>query len=387
MKPISCALMVLWLVMALSMIPAPVCASVTGDTNGDDIVSKAELTGYILDYLDGSSEISLSDLRSGSHIHAYYPRTIVDSNEDELTLYKPIKRIIAYNSNCAEVIRSLGATKDVIGIGTAIEEDDFFSEFGEVPAVGKWNSPDCEKILALDPDAVIVYGKWPEKGKLDDKLKGTGIEVIRLDLFIPENMTSDVQKLGIVLERESEAGELIDFYQHYTDLIVGRVGTISEEERQTIYLEGYTDLQTVSGGSGGGQMCVMAGGINIASDLVGAYPKVDPEWVIAQNPDIMIKASSSSYDNTSEPDTALNDIVIRPGWADMDAVRNDRVHLLTTDIYVRPRYIIGVAYMAQWLYPDLFADIDPADIHQEYLERFQGMEVPDKIFVYPASEP
>lgn len=387
MKPISCALIVLWLVMALSMIPAPACASVTGDTNGDDIVSKAELTGHILDYLDGSSEISLSDLRSGSHIHAYYPRTIVDSNEDELTLYKPIKRIIAYNSNCAEVIRSLGATNDVIGIGTAVEEDDFFSEFGEVSAVGKWNSPDCEKILALDPDAVIVYGKWPEKGKLDDKLKGTGIEVIRLDLYVPENMTSDVQKLGIILERESEAGELIEFYQHYTDLIAGRVGTISEEERQTIYLEGYTDLKTVSGGSGGDQMCVMAGGINIASDLTGAYPKVDPEWVIAQNPDIMIKAASSSYDNTSEPDTALNDIVSRPGWADMDAVRNDRVHLLTTDIYVRPRYIIGVAYMAQWLYPDLFADIDPADIHQEYLERFQGMEVPDKIFVYPASEP
>ncbi len=379
--------LVFWLVVALSMMPVPACASVTGDTDGDDIVSKAELTGQILDYLGGSSHTSLSDLRSASHIHAYYPRTIVDSTGDELTLYKPIKRIIAYNSDCAEVIRSLGATKDVIGIGTVVEEDDFFSEFGEVPAVGKWNSPDCERILALDPDAVIVYGKWPEKGKLDDKLKGTDIEVIRLNLYVPENMTGDVQKLGVVLERESEAEELIDFYQHYADLVGERVGALPEGERQTMYLEGYTDFKTVSAGSGGGQMCVMAGGRNIASDLVGAYPKVDTEWVIAQNPDLVIKAASGSYDNISEPDAILNGIVSRPGWADMDAVRNDRVHILTSDIYTGPRYVVGGAYMAQWLYPNLFADLNPSGIHQEYLERFQGMEMPDRIFVYPASEP
>ncbi len=130
-------------------------------------------------------------------------------------------------------------------------------------------------------------------------------------------------------------------------------------------------------------MCAMAGGINIAHNLIGTYPKVDSEWVIAQNPDLVIKAASSSYNNTSEPDTILNGIISRPGWDDMDAVRNDRVHLLTTDIYTGPGYIIGAAYMAQWLYPDLFADIDPSGIHQEYLERFQGMEMPDDVFVYP----
>ena len=121
--------LVLWLVVVLSMIPAPVCASVTGDTDGDNIVSKAELTGQILGYLDGSSHTSLSDLRSASHIYAYYPRTIVDSTGDKLTLYKPIKRIIAYNSDCAEVIRSLGATKDVIGVGKVVADDELLYEF------------------------------------------------------------------------------------------------------------------------------------------------------------------------------------------------------------------------------------------------------------------
>jgi iron complex transport system substrate-binding protein len=361
MKPKFFAFLLLMLGVMLS---PQACAAITGDLDGDRIVSETELTEQILEYLAAppasSSHIGLADLRAASHIHAYYPRTIVDSNGDTITIYKPVKRIIAYNSDCAEVIRSLGATEDVIGIGTVVAEDDFFSEFTEAQAVGKWNSPDCEMILALDPDTVFVYGKWPAKDKLEEKLGGTDIAVIRLNLQ-----------------------ELIDFYQHHTDLIRERVGSLPDEDLQSIYLECYSDFKTVSSGSGGDQMCVMAGGRNIAGDLIGAYPKVDPEWVIAQNPDVVVKAVSASYDNVSEPEDAMNDIMSRPGWAGMGAVEGERVHLLTSDIYTGPGYVIGVTYMAQWLYPDAFADIDPSEIHREYLERFQSMGIPDNIFVYP----
>jgi len=384
MKPGFFAFLVLMLAVTLS---PPACALATGDLDGDESVSEAELGSLILEYLDASpassSHIGLADLRRASHIHAYYPRTITDSNGDEITLYKPAKRIVVLNSDCAEVIRSLGATDKVIGVSTGIAEDDFFPELGAVQTVGKWNNPDCEVLLALDPDVVLVYGKWPWKDKLEEKLGGTDIVVIRLNLYIPENMTDDVRKLGTVLEQEGKAQDLIDFYQHHTDLIGERVGSLPKEDRQSIYLECYSDFKTVSAGSGGDQMCRLAGGRNIASELVGAYPKVDPEWVIAQNPDVVVRAASASYDNTSEPEALLGDIMSRPGWDGMDAVEGGRVHLLASDIYTGPRYIIGVAYMAQWLYPDAFADVDPSGIHREYLEQFQGMGIPDNIFVYP----
>lgn len=384
MKPGVFAFLVLMLAVTLS---PPAYAAITGDSDGDGIVSEAELTDLILEYLDASpvdsSHIGLADLRSASHIHTYYPRTIVDSNGDEITLYKPTKRTVVLNSDCAEVIRSLGATDEVVGVSTGIAEDDFFSEYGEVQTVGKWNIPDCEVLLALDPDVVLVYGKWPGKDKLEEKLGGTDIVVIRLNLYIPDNMTDDVRKLGIVLEQEEQAQELIDFYQHHADLIDERVGSLPKEDRRSIYLECYSDFKTVSAGSGGDSMCAMAGGRNIASDLIGAYPKIDSEWVIAQNPDVVVRAASASYDNVSELEAILSGIVNRPGWAGMDAVEGGRVHLLTSDIYTGPRYSIGVLYMAQWLYPDTFADIDPSEIHREYLKRFQGMGIPDNIFVYP----
>jgi len=50
------------------------------------------------------------------------------------------------------------------------------------------------------------------------------------------------------------------------------------------------------------------------------------------------------------------------------------------------RGFIQVAYMAKWFHPELFEDLDPKAIHQEYLTRFQGLDIDlDKkgVFVYP----
>lgn len=60
----------------------------------------------------------------------------------------------------------------------------------------------------------------------------------------------------------------------------------------------------------------------------------------------------------------------REGLAMTKAVQNKNVHLVCGDIYSRPRYIVGVCYMAKWFYPDLFEDFDPADVLQEYFELF-----------------
>jgi len=42
--------------------------------------------------------------------------------------------------------------------------------------------------------------------------------------------------------------------------------------------------------------------------------------------------------------------------------------------------------MAKWFHPDLFEDLDPKAIHQEYLTRFQGLDYDldeHGVFVYP----
>lgn len=376
------------MITLLLLFSAPVSAyTIPGDTDYDHIISETELTGSILDYLDatylGGSEsaLNLEALRESTHIHLYYPRTIMCANENEITIYKPIHRIIPLSSDAIEVVRSLGAKQSVVGVSTGVAEDPLFEEFALLPTIGKWNNPDCEMIIALNPDIVLTYSKWPSKEKLEEKLERTGITVVRLNFYVPLNMIDDVEKLGYILEKEDEAEELNGFYQYYTDIIDERLKGVSE--RPDVYIEGYSDYKTVSRGTGGDQMCVMAGGRNIAANITGSYPKIDSEWLISVNPDVMIKSAKDSYENVTEPAIMLNEIKSRPGWEYMRVVKENRVHILTSDIYTGPRYVVGVTYMAQWFYPDLFSDLDPDAIHREYMERFQGIDVKDRVFVYP----
>ncbi len=76
----------------------------------------------------------------------------------------------------------------------------------------------------------------------------------------------------------------------------------------------------------------------------------------------------------------------RPGFDNITAVKENRVYLITSDICDRSCNAIGIAYMAKWFHPDLFKDLDPQSIHQEYLTRFQGLDYDlskQGVFVYP----
>ena len=384
----------------LLLIACPVCAEIPGDNDCDGIVSEAELGSLILDYLDGSGDILLDGLRAAAHIHRYYPRTIIDDSAEPVTVtvYKPVNSIIVLHSNSAEILRTLDSPDKIIGISKHTADcSDFFPQIGRLPMVGSMTSPDIEKIVSLDPDVVIAYGshftRWSEE--LGKKLHGTDIILIRLDCYKPETMIDDVRKLGYIIDRESEAEEFAGWYLGYLDVIDGRIGDLREDEKPRVYIEGYDDYKTYSSGSGAHQLVEMAGGRNLAAGLSGSYMKVDPEWVVVQNPDIIVKVVGTQTgalcgygtDDPMEMRALRDDIMSRPELADAEAVRTGRVYLIcASGTWTNPKYLIGLSYLAGWFHPDLFEDMDPEAIHHEYLSGFQGLNYNSSergVFVYP----
>ena len=371
----------------LLLIACPVCAQVTGDIDRDGTVSEAELGSLILGYLDGSEDVRLVGLRAAAHIHRYYPRTIIDDSAEPatVTIYRPVERIIVLHSNSAEILRTLNSSDKIIGISKHTADcADFFPQISRLQMVGSMSSPDIEKILSLNPDVVIAYGshftRWSEE--LERKLHGTDITLIRLDCYKPETMIDDVRKLGYIIERENGAEEFVGWYLGHLDVIDGRVKDLREDEKPRVYIEGYEDYKTYGTGSGADQLIEMAGGRNIAAGLSGSYPKVDPEWVVVQNPDTIVKVVGTSTGalcgyGTDDPDemSALRDeIMNRPELADTEAVRDGRVYLIcASGTWTNPKYLIGLSYLAGWFHPGLFEDMDPEAIHQEYMSEFQGL--------------
>lgn len=367
---------------ARDIIAGRVASTELADANRDGSVDEEDITQ--VEEIINESEESLS-------LKAF---TIYDQSKI-VAIPMPVEKIVILNLACAEAIRCLKAEDKVIGIGTSMTEGankDFFPELSDLPAVGKWSDPDIEAILRLKPDVVIADLRTPDTEKLEDKLAGSGIAVLRMGFTYPDYSMPEMMALGMILGKKDEAAQFTDFAGNYIDLIEDRVSTIQESEMPRVYPIYYTSdnlWKTGSNGSIVDMLCGLAGGDNIAHNLTGGtggmYPTVDPEWVVQENPQIIFTWSSPggySVDNDTQMQELWTRIIDAPELAEVDAVKDSQVHLMTTEVTSRPRWFVGLAYLAKWFYPDQFEDLDPEAVHKEYLERFQGVGY-QGTFVYP----
>ena len=316
-----------------------------------------------------------------------------------ITIHKPVERIVVLMAPSTEVLRSLNAADKIVGVGTHIKDEKvFFPELSKLPGIGTWMGPglDYEAVLNLNPDLFLAFVKGP--GYLDEE-KLPGVTAIGMGLRRPEGFTERVRLLGYILDKEEEAEEYINWHEGGINKIKSRTEKLSEGEKPRVFHWSFFQpgggYQTITKGNRIHQMCDIAGGKDIAEGLTGIWPKVDTEWVMKQNPEIIVAQAYSTYipsgygtDDPSGMAAARVDIRNRPELANTVAVKSDSVYMMAfIDIATGGSgCLIGTAYMAKWFHPKLFTDMDPKAIHQEYLTRFQGLDFDlDKkgVFVYP----
>jgi iron complex transport system substrate-binding protein len=301
----------------------------------------------------------------------------------------PARRVISLSWDAAEVIRAIGAADRLVGVNSTVAKaPTFWGKLSQLPQIGGAFEPNCEVIGELHPDLVIAYEMRPDK-TFEEKMAKFGIPVVRLDCFRPERMTSDVRALGQVLECNEGAERLAGFIEKWGLVVEERLREIPAEKRPRVYVEGYGDFRGNGPGTGGHSMCLLAGGRNIVESLGAKNPTVSSEWVIEQNPDVILKAVSSSEKiaGYGAPDDkgmkGLRDqIAARAGWDRIAAVRDGRVCLVSAHAWLGPAYVAGELQLAKWFYPALFADVDPQKVLADYLKTFHGLEAAGVLF-YP----
>lgn len=311
--------------------------------------------------------------------------TVRDALGRDLDIALPVRRMVVLSGDAMEVVRILKAQDRVVGITDFVAgETGFWGSIARRPAVGKWNEPNYEVITDLYPDLVLCYGRNPGP-EAERKFKALGIALLRLDFYRPSTLLQEVATLGKVLQREHEAQAFITWYQQKLDFIAER--TTMKKERPSVYLESYSDFHTCGPGSGIDEMCILAGGYNIASTLSIPYSEITSEWLLNENPDVVVKAcvSPDAYDTRTMDrlSSCYASIESRPVWSETAALRNNRVHVLAGDVCAGPRAIIGILYMAKWFHPRAMADLDPEGLHREYLQTFHDMPFRG-VYIYPA---
>ncbi len=399
----------LMLAIFISLFIAPANAydftlGIYGNADMDDVIDEEDLE-YAKGIINGSNaatgladanrdgEIDEDDLAQIEKIIAgeESEMTILDTARRDVTIPKPVERIVVPSGLTAEAFMLLGATDSIVGVSDKIKEKTyFFSEISDRPSVGGWQIEDYEAIASLDPDIVISYEKWPPIDEAEEKLESFGIPVIVLEFTDPDIIAEELQKLGYILDRRGEADDYLDWRSSYEEDIESLVGELEEDDRPRTFLEttykGAGDIGTYSEGSSGNVYLALCGGRNIAANMSVSYPHVDSEWLITENPDVIIKYVYSStldwgWNGTEDPQAILDEVKSRDGWDNIEVVKNGRVYLISNELMTGLDSIVGYLYWTKMLHPEFSADPDGA--YEEYLTEFLGIEYPDLIFGYP----
>ena len=326
--------------------------------------------------------------------------TVIDSADRIVTVKKPVERLVVCYPHALEALRSLKVSKDlIVGIAQDHLDTGFFPEFSDVSSVGWRSSPDIEVMLTLHPDAVII-GTYKIEPTVR-ALESAGITVLAFKCNNPDIHQEEMNKLGYLFDKENEAEEYLDWREEILNSIKDKVEKIPEEDKPKVYFE-------TSGQYGTHRSCgnfiKAGGGKNIFEGMSG---KIDAEAVIDRDPDIIVKlaviggpkpSTSGGYGadvgDTSGLEEIREEVISRPELQNVKAVKEGKVYVITIHLVSfypssGNRHFIQIAYLAKWFHPEIFKDLDPKQIHQEYLARFQGLDIDldeKGVFVYHPEE-
>ena len=402
------------LLLALPAAASDYTLNVFGNANGDGAINMLDVTYtelIIFDYIDATEladgkydgNINILDMTQIALIILGREKelTILDANEESITVPMPVEGIVVLNTDVAEAIRALGAKDRIVGVTNGMTAATaFFPDLSTKQSIGKWYSPDIEEVLTLNPDVIFAFGSWPSKEKLEDKLAGTDITVVRLEFYKIDTLCAEMDILGYLLGERENAYEYLTWHDEYVDKVDDIVSELSEDDKPDafLFMSGKTTETTCKScgtETGMHELCERAGGSNIAAEVEG-YPEVEVEWVLEKDGELGIEVmlgltykGGYKTDNASIVEGEYNNIMGLPGFGEIAAVSTNRVHLIDGDAAFAPVQPVALVYMAKWLHPALFADMDPQAIHQEYIDKFCGIdyEVAEHgVFVHPPLE-
>jgi iron complex transport system substrate-binding protein len=188
--------------------------------------------------------------------------------------------------------------------------------------------------------------------------------------------------LGQLFGKETRAEQILKFYIDNMNMINERLAKTNT--KPLVYVElgsGYGVYGNTYGGTMWGAMIKNTGGNNMVEGIIASYAPVNAELVLSKNPDVIILAGSywpkqpdsvrmGYLSNEADTQRQIRAYLNRPGWTQLNAVKNNRVfsiyHGLARDLYD----VAAVAFLAKCIHPELFADVDPMGMLQEYYDRF-----------------
>jgi iron complex transport system substrate-binding protein len=313
--------------------------------------------------------------------------TIVDARGAQVNVTLPVERVVSLNPGLTEIMCALGCEDRIVGRDSKTVWP--ISVEVNVPVVGEnAYNPNVEVLLEMEPDVVFADMMLSYNTEAVNKLETAGLPVVIEEPTNVSRLKIATSNFGLIFGKEEKAEEINDYISSYENLVNERVKDLTPSEKPAVYLEWYSAWQTFAGGSTANEIIANAGGINIASGIADVAPTLSPEYVVEQNPDIILRLIGGEWlhglyaFNTIGFEATRSELLNRHGLGEVTAIKEERVYVYVPILVEGIRYPAGLLYWAKWFHPSLFEDIDPAAVHAELMQKFLGVTL-EYVYAYP----
>ena len=230
--------------------------------------------------------------------------TVEDDRGRRIELPAPPQRIVSLLPSLTESVCALQACGRLVGT-------DRFSNWPAsvlaLPKLGGLEDTQIERIVALKPDLVLAAGS----SRAIDRLEGLGLRVVVLE---PKSLQDTERVLGKVAQALGDASAGVALWQG----MQARIATAAA--RVPLSLRGkkvYFEVASAPYGAGEvsfiGETLGRLGLGNVVPAALGPFPKLNPEFVVRAQPDLIMATAA-----------AVAEMPARPGWSALHALRQQR---------------------------------------------------------------
>jgi iron complex transport system substrate-binding protein len=250
---------------------------------------------------------------------------LTDDRGTTVRLDRPPQRIVSLLPSLTETVCGLGACRRLVGVDRYSNHPE---EVRRLPQLGGGIDPSVEAVLALRPDVVLIATSAPAA----ERLEALGLKVLALE---PRTL-ADVQRVTGVLAQLLEVAQPQRLWQAMEAEVAAAARSLPPGARHTrVYFEVGAGPYAAGTSSFMGELLQRLGVQNIIGPELGPFPKINPEFVVRADPDVIMIGERNAQG-----------LGQRPGWAGLRALREGRTCVFgeaESDVLVRPGPRMGEA--------------------------------------------
>ena len=247
---------------------------------------------------------------------------------------KKYNRIVVLDPATVEMIYMLGAEDKIVGVAN-LERSKVWPEekVAKLESVGTFIKPSLERIITLKPDLVITSALTDDN--LNNGLKSNNIEAKRIQANSIEEIFTNFMEVAKMLGKENEANKIIAEKRVKLEEIK-KMATIN---KKGLFVMSASPLMVFGNDNLPNDIMKLLNIKNIAENQKGRNPIVTPEFIMKENPDIII---------TLLPNPAQI-VATNPQLKNVNAIKNNKFIVVNSSQILRgsPRTIDQIEEIAK----------------------------------------